>query len=1220
MTKTRTRTRRVLLEALAGLLLGLVILGSIGVYRLSSGPISVGVLTPIIESALNPDRSPFRVTVGDTRIVWAGWDRALDVVAVNVAVGDEGVPPSAIFPEVSIGISIRGLLSREIRVTSLDLLRPSLALTIDVDGRVQLAFDEVAHTIDGDALAPDPVQDTSLDFGEIGTDSSLLPPGILDLLLSMPDEDSALGGLQRFSLLGATIRIVDERVGEELWLNDASIEFSRTEEGLQAHLQTTIETVRDDTRVRIGLLVNPADESIDFDIRTDAFNLDLLARYVPGLAPFLPDLTASSIVNIRLDLGGRFEHATVIMDTTAGSLDAQIDNALSPDSLSVTLDLEDLRLRDWVSGAEALEGAREFTPNVLVTGTTDFLVSVTDGLMTASGILYSDVGAVSFEGMLDDESNQYLVGLGVSGLRPDLVAGALPLAEDLTSFEIPLQGTAQLALDRDFRLLAGRTDVEFGAGSMQIPGLIETLPPVASGHLSVRLPDPQSPLIVEELSVAFEGGPVVSANADVSFGDQAVSLAVNALALDLKMREVANFWPESIGTNPREWVLENLPDANVHQAGLVAELVVPLNSFGDAEVISVDGGIRFDNAEVHYLRPMPPVLNVSGMAEFDASTFRIQIYGGELDDAFVRRGSINMFDLDTDTEQIDIDISIETPLATAFAVLDSEPRRYISRLGLSTEGVAGTALADVRFDFPLLLDLEADDIVYGADAVLSDLVLEQPDLDFPIRAQSVTLSLVPGQLSVNGDVDLQGTTAQAHWVETFADDADVVRQIELTAIDQLSALSKFGLNLTGIAEGPAGLSLNYLVYASDAQSLSLSANLDEANLTIDAIGWEKEPGVPSILSVQGLIGTDGTIDARTLKLDGGDDHLFEGAATFLPEFSDLIAARFDRIRFGLTDISGTAELRDGLYVIDLTGEQFDAAHFLHDEDEEEDAEAVEEEDTGEPQVRVRGRFNTLYDGPDRAVQDADFLVETHGSEIHQLTLNGLLGDNKAIDIRYLPTGGGGAELLVLAEDTGLALSMADLTGRLDGGSMRIEGLRVGRDEPMNGTILLQDFTFREAPRLAKLLEVISVTGILSALSNEGLPFNRLVADFSLTEDRLTIRDGSARGNSLGITFEGDFDRQTDEVAINGDIAVSDIFSRTIGQLPIIDLLVGDGLIGAAYRMTGPVDDPNVSVNPLSVIAPGFLRRVFGANTQSDGEPDGSGQSPGVGDGRSGADR
>ena len=37
---------------------------------------------------------------------------------------------------------------------------------------------------------------------------------------------------------------------------------------------------------------------------------------------------------------------------------------------------------------------------------------------------------------------------------------------------------------------------------------------------------------------------------------------------------------------------------------------------------------------------------------------------------------------------------------------------------------------------------------------------------------------------------------------------------------------------------------------------------------------------------------------------------------------------------------------------------------------------------------------------------------------------------------------------------------------------------------------------------------------------------------------------------------------------------------------------GQGLLAANYRMSGPAADPQVSVNPLSALAPGFLRQLF----------------------------
>ena len=37
---------------------------------------------------------------------------------------------------------------------------------------------------------------------------------------------------------------------------------------------------------------------------------------------------------------------------------------------------------------------------------------------------------------------------------------------------------------------------------------------------------------------------------------------------------------------------------------------------------------------------------------------------------------------------------------------------------------------------------------------------------------------------------------------------------------------------------------------------------------------------------------------------------------------------------------------------------------------------------------------------------------------------------------------------------------------------------------------------------------------------------------------------------------------------------------------------GEGLVGFTYRVSGSAANPRVSVNPLSVLAPGFFREMF----------------------------
>ena len=45
-------------------------------------------------------------------------------------------------------------------------------------------------------------------------------------------------------------------------------------------------------------------------------------------------------------------------------------------------------------------------------------------------------------------------------------------------------------------------------------------------------------------------------------------------------------------------------------------------------------------------------------------------------------------------------------------------------------------------------------------------------------------------------------------------------------------------------------------------------------------------------------------------------------------------------------------------------------------------------------------------------------------------------------------------------------------------------------------------------------------------------------------------------------------------------------------------LEGQGLFALTYRLSGPVDEPDIAINPLSALAPGVLRRIlFGGGTE-----------------------
>jgi hypothetical protein len=103
-----------------------------------------------------------------------------------------------------------------------------------------------------------------------------------------------------------------------------------------------------------------------------------------------------------------------------------------------------------------------------------------------------------------------------------------------------------------------------------------------------------------------------------------------------------------------------------------------------------------------------------------------------------------------------------------------------------------------------------------------------------------------------------------------------------------------------------------------------------------------------------------------------------------------------------------------------------------------------------------------------------------------------------------------------------------------------------------------------------------------------------------------LREARATGPSVGITAEGQFALEGDRaIELRGAVAPAYQVNSFLGKAPLIgDLFVnrkGEGLLALSYEVEGEPAEPRVTVNPLSALAPGVLRRMFegGSNAEAD---------------------
>jgi AsmA-like protein len=201
-------------------------------------------------------------------------------------------------------------------------------------------------------------------------------------------------------------------------------------------------------------------------------------------------------------------------------------------------------------------------------------------------------------------------------------------------------------------------------------------------------------------------------------------------------------------------------------------------------------------------------------------------------------------------------------------------------------------------------------------------------------------------------------------------------------------------------------------------------------------------------------------------------------------------------------------------------------------------------------------------------------------------------------VRILPNRGG-RRVTASADDAGELLRGLDYLRSMQGGKLSVQAeyddAQPGR--PLSGTANIENFRVRDAPALGRLLQAMTLYGLVELVQGPGLGFTRLIAPFRLTDDALDLTDARAFSSSLGLTAKGRANLDVQQLDMQGTIVPAYFFNSLLGNVPLVGKLFsperGGGLFAASYTVRGPIEDPQVSVNPLTALTPGFLRGLFG---------------------------
>ena len=790
-------------------------------------------------------------------------------------------------------------------------------------------------------------------------------------------------------------------------------------------------------------------------------------------------------------------------------------------------------------------------------------------------------------------------------VNPGALALVSPHLAPLAALDAPVGVTGTADLDPSLAVRSGTLRIEVGPGTVSAgKGRVALAP--SNATLSGTL----AGLRLESLRLALAQAPGTSAPPPVFSGQATASRAdgrVHAtFAIDLpqaSMADLGRYWPEGVGGGARPWLVRNVSAGHVHAAHVQGSLDAP-EDLSDTKVGALSGGLLVDDATIWWLRPVPPLIHATGRVTVEGpDSLLVTLDRATQDRLVLAPGSIHITKLEEPHQFGDISANLSGPLADALALLNHPRLKLLSRGHVDVVDPAGDVRAQLSLNVPLEDRVTMDQIPISATATLAGVHLGGIVGGRDLNRAALALKVTGDGLDLDGHGEVAGIPAKLALDMDFraGPPGQVVQHLTAEGSVTGAQLVKAGVPDTAssiITGGQAGLRVDYAGHRDGTADIRLDSDLARAALSTP-LGWSKPAGPAATAGAHVRLDHGRLTGLDQLHADGPDLRITSRAEFVAGQRRALL---LEQVKLGRTDLRGRVLFPDrpgDPIDLVLTGPVVDLSSYLakpaSPPDPPTPPDVAEDAPPGQP-WSADLRFDRILLGPGRSAAPAALRAQSDGRHITRADATaGQPGDFSA---RIVPVAGG-RHLEVRAGDAGDVLHALGMGDNLSGGSLTLDASYADSQpgSPLSGTATLEQFQVHQAASVGRLLQAMTLYGLVDVLRGPGLRFSKLVAPFRWHRRVLHLTSARAFSASLGITAHGDIDLRRHVADLRGTVVPAYFFNQLLGDLPVVGRVFspekGGGVFAARYSVRGPLANPTVGINPLAALTPGFLRDGFG---------------------------
>ncbi len=755
-------------------------------------------------------------------------------------------------------------------------------------------------------------------------------------------------------------------------------------------------------------------------------------------------------------------------------------------------------------------------------------------------------------------------GVFTGTLKPDVRDGRRGLALSLEAPGYRLAVPAEPRLNRDFQRAVATVTVD--AFADDTGGLIDV------GLLQVAIGD---------VRIAYSGL--------IEMSEAGTFVSLVGQSTPMRVPHLAAMWPLPISPQARGWFLKNIAEGRLGTGtfsfGARLEDIEVRNGRTYLHDDMMQLSVPYQNLVMRTPGDLPPVFGLDGSIQVTGRTVRMVGTGGvgrlpEGEMIEVSRAEFFIPDHAQADPAASLELDMAGPVAGFARILRLDPIEYRDELPFEADQVTGRMRVSTRIEAILADRIDRNTVDTFVQAEVVDLASSEPVDGREISNGQFVIEVNDNRVSVIGQAELDGVLTDLNFTSGESESLQIT--MELDAEERRRMGLDFGPYLTG----NVGVALGT---ESEDGLRSMVIDLTDAELTIAELGWSKRAGVRARASFD-VRERDNQRQVRNLVI-AADGLSVRGSLDFVDD--ELRTAEFDSVaiddigRFSLAltrnGESTSARMRGDRFVLTpdlLRGNPEEAGNLSLD-------------------IEV----GQLVTGEGASLSDVRLTYAQNGERITAFDLRARHSDGTDLAGTLAP-GGASNSLVVSSGNAGTFLRFLGLYDRAQGGraTLVLDPQSVGGR--IAGQLLLSDYEIVDEPAMERIFT--SGRDQASNASDIVLPGDFENADrieievtniaFDRTPERLIIHSAEGWGPSLGGNIEGVIDYAANRIQLRGTyvpfFTINNIFSR----IPIIGQALGgrdtEGLLGVTFELVGAVNNPQLRVNPMSILAPGVIRNIF----------------------------